>query len=253
MSIDLFNTVWQSGLENGLLVMMAIADEAGDDGIACPRLDTIARKARCDVRTVQRHIRAFAESGILVRNQREGTSNEYIIIPDKLPRRQNVTPDKLFAGQPQKVANKMSPDSIKNIEYINKGEPESVVRAYDPDQPDPIKEKSKTPRTAKPKQKKYHESYNITMAPVVAELCELSLQNGSRALCYDAADLLRKGSNPPARDDLIPLFGRGGRWYREWPGNQGQPPKPMDIAKLWPRYSGAIKAPAAQIDKREMA
>ena len=49
-------TVWEHSRATGndLLVLLAIADNANDAGVAWPAVDTIAKKARCSERTVQR-------------------------------------------------------------------------------------------------------------------------------------------------------------------------------------------------------
>lgn len=49
------NRVWEKSAAqgSGLLVLLAIADNANDAGVAWPGLDTIAKKARCTVRRAQ--------------------------------------------------------------------------------------------------------------------------------------------------------------------------------------------------------
>jgi hypothetical protein len=48
MSVRTLNRVWEASRQTGgaLLVLLAIADFADDDGLAYPSISTLARKAR---------------------------------------------------------------------------------------------------------------------------------------------------------------------------------------------------------------
>ncbi len=68
------NTVWQKSRArgNGLLVLLAIADDANDDGLAWPSVARIAQKARCSVRHAQRHLKNLIGLTELVLKPRGG-------------------------------------------------------------------------------------------------------------------------------------------------------------------------------------
>lgn len=84
MSIKVMNWVWDYSPARGteLLMMLAIADAASDDGTnAFPSVRTLARKTRLDGRTVQRIARRLAEGGHLAIEERGGReSNRYSVL-----------------------------------------------------------------------------------------------------------------------------------------------------------------------------
>jgi hypothetical protein len=65
MSIRIMTSVWQSSPYSGdrLLIHLALADFANDEGECWPSQATIARKARCSVRHVRATIAAMIEDG----------------------------------------------------------------------------------------------------------------------------------------------------------------------------------------------
>lgn len=67
MSIYCLTRVWRDSQHKGgtLLVLLAIADYADDDGMAFPSIKTLAEKARMSQRNVQYALRVLTESGEL--------------------------------------------------------------------------------------------------------------------------------------------------------------------------------------------
>ncbi len=67
MSIDVSTRVWQQSKQSGtaLLVLLALADRASEDGYAYPGLEWIAERARVDVRQVRRLVRDLERRGDL--------------------------------------------------------------------------------------------------------------------------------------------------------------------------------------------
>ncbi|HET6908883.1 MAG TPA: helix-turn-helix domain-containing protein [Mycobacteriales bacterium] len=72
---------------NDLLVLLAVADEADDDGYAYPSFRTLAAKARIDKGTVPDVVRRLERSGHLLVNRPErqgrGHYNRYIVVMDR--------------------------------------------------------------------------------------------------------------------------------------------------------------------------
>ena len=68
MSIKVMSRVWEGSRQSGgaLLVLLAIADFADDQGLAFPSVRTLARKARLSERQVQRVLAELATAGELV-------------------------------------------------------------------------------------------------------------------------------------------------------------------------------------------
>lgn len=75
--------VWSRAPYNGstLLILLALADWANDEGVAWPAMDRLAKKARIDKRSARRVIRRLEKEGILVIEEGGGRSkqNRYFI------------------------------------------------------------------------------------------------------------------------------------------------------------------------------
>lgn len=82
MSIRAYNWAWERldvDSHTDLLVLLALADHANDDGECWPGHAYVARKARLDERTVPRVIRRLAARGLVRIAPREGKSNRYTL------------------------------------------------------------------------------------------------------------------------------------------------------------------------------
>jgi len=71
--------VWKNSREGGgkLLLLLAIADFADDDGMAFPGIDTLAEKTRQSRRTVQRQLRELEEEQEIAIEPGTGRSNTH--------------------------------------------------------------------------------------------------------------------------------------------------------------------------------
>jgi hypothetical protein len=111
----------------------------------------------------------------------------------------------------------------------------------------------KQDKPANPRSKKYKEPYNLEIVPFIGEVCCLDHTNGSKRVCFEAADKLRKCSNPPTPAQIRATYTAGGPWYKKtWQGQKGQRPTPALVAEQWPFLSGAIQPPEAATDTREV-
>lgn len=63
------------------LVLLALADNASDEGKCYPSLATIARKTRLHERTIRKHLTELEMGGQLTRHERPGRSTVYVIHP----------------------------------------------------------------------------------------------------------------------------------------------------------------------------
>ena len=85
------------GLNPGAkLVLLALCDNASDEGACFPSIRTLAAKCCMAERTVQGHISAFEADGLLTRVERPGRSTVYTLNP-----RSFCTPAE-FAPHPRK-------------------------------------------------------------------------------------------------------------------------------------------------------
>ncbi|WP_336922871.1 helix-turn-helix domain-containing protein [Aquipuribacter sp. SD81] len=82
MAIRLMTAVWDDeSLPRGdVLLMLALADHANDEGACFPSINRLARRTRSSPSTVRRHLRSLREAGRVTVDAREGTSNVYRIV-----------------------------------------------------------------------------------------------------------------------------------------------------------------------------
>src|SRR5437773_9639560 len=97
LSIRTIDRVWKHSRHGGsaLLVLLAIADYAHDDGSgAFPSLKTLAKKTRLSVRQVRRVINAtLVPSGELIAAKRTGTTNVMTVVVGEYTRPTPVADD----------------------------------------------------------------------------------------------------------------------------------------------------------------
>lgn len=82
MSIRIMSAAWLADLPaTEKLVLLALADNANDEGHCWPAVSTIMRKCGHGERTVRRSIKALIDKGHLKQNHRSGTSAVYTVNP----------------------------------------------------------------------------------------------------------------------------------------------------------------------------
>ncbi len=82
MSIKVMSAIWDNSQQTGsaLLMLLAIADHANDDGVCWPSVETLAQKARVKARQAQNLIVQLEESGELVVHRGRGRNNTSIYV-----------------------------------------------------------------------------------------------------------------------------------------------------------------------------
>jgi hypothetical protein len=82
MSIHCANRVWEYSAQEGnaLLLLLALADYADENGFAFPGQETLAAKTRLGVRQTRRHLAALQAAGELLILDRPGRSNLYVVL-----------------------------------------------------------------------------------------------------------------------------------------------------------------------------
>jgi hypothetical protein len=118
------NRVWEASRQSGgaLLVLLAIADFADDDGIAYPSIGTLARKARLSPRQVQRVIADLVAASELIIQPGCGRQGSHLFrvavgTPDSRMQtpRQNVTPDRLSPSPRHRRRKGVTPASGEGV------------------------------------------------------------------------------------------------------------------------------------------
>ena len=85
MSVKIMSKVWEESRQSGsaLLMLLAIADHANDDGVCWPSIATLAAKARVQERQARNLIAHLAEAGELQIQHGRGRGNTsiYVVTP----------------------------------------------------------------------------------------------------------------------------------------------------------------------------
>lgn len=94
MSIKLMTAAWDlDGLNSGQkFVLVALCDNASDEGKCWPSVETIAGKCCMGVRTVQRHITDLADMGFLTIHPRPGRTDLFTVNPRQFGTPANLAP-----------------------------------------------------------------------------------------------------------------------------------------------------------------
>lgn len=132
MSLKWLNTVWNGSKHKGgdLLGLMAIADEANDDGIAKPNIINIAHKMRMNERTASRIVTRISQGNELAVALNPGYRSTYCLLVSRPPeeiaairewiKQLTTTPDKM-SPPPRQIAppTKCRPDKMSGRFLIN--------------------------------------------------------------------------------------------------------------------------------------
>lgn len=84
MSIKLMTAAWASSYATGpKMVLLALCDNANDEGVCWPSIPTISAKCSMSERSVFSHLAALGEDGAVTRVERPGKASVYRIDPCK--------------------------------------------------------------------------------------------------------------------------------------------------------------------------
>lgn len=114
MSIELMGQVWKHSPYEGarLLLHLAMADHANDEGWFYAGQNSLARKARCSVEYVRQSVLQMVEDGLLLiekKGSSKGRATEYRLLP--VAQQQNTTPE-----PPNSVGDQLGGDQLPNFD-----------------------------------------------------------------------------------------------------------------------------------------
>lgn len=91
MSIALMSAIWPLRMPTtAKFVLISLADQANDDGVCWPKIETLAKRTGLGPRSVQRSLRILVEMGALAIKEIPGSRSVYTITDP----RHSVTPTK---------------------------------------------------------------------------------------------------------------------------------------------------------------
>lgn len=109
MSLRLMSAAWAAHLPSTpKLVLLALADNANDEGTCAPSIKTIMGKCSLSERAVFTNINLLEKSGFLLRQNRQFKSNNYTITPPNTWQTERAKPSKQRqkqAGIDEKIGN----------------------------------------------------------------------------------------------------------------------------------------------------
>jgi hypothetical protein len=164
MSVRVMAAVWESSPHRGgtLLVQLAIADHANDEGVAWPSVDSLGRKARMSSRNVQLALARLQESGALAIEHGQGGHgcNLYRLWTTRTP--ENTSPPKTFQGEKSNRGGEVfDRGGEKNdVQGVNPASPEPSVKSSKESSLEPsrgARKRAKPPRQQEPEKDRYSE------------------------------------------------------------------------------------------------
>jgi hypothetical protein len=211
--------VWDHSKQSGtaLLLLLAIADFANDDGMAWPGVETLAKKIKMSERYVHRLIKDMAEAGELRVEYKAGKkgTNQYWVTIDP---------------EPECTVNTSTADPEPQFpETLNYRPPEPSENHQEPEE-QPTKN-----RSAPPKADYY------PLAAALAEVCVMPFEPNKGRL-FKEAGLLAK-AQPVPTPDLLRLHYSGPAcfWRKEdWRGKKGERPTPPAIRETWGQWKSFV-------------
>lgn len=121
MSIELMNLVWAAALPmSRKSVLLALADQANDDALCWPSIETIAWKMGCSERLVQKAIADLIKAGLVRRDTRPGHSNIFFLDEEALLAIRRERPKRKNAGHPSKRGEQRAPLATKEVRDTKK-------------------------------------------------------------------------------------------------------------------------------------
>lgn len=148
MSLDVLTAIWRDPPCKGgdLLCLLAIADNADDDGYAWPAVETIARKAAISERGAQKCLKKLADAGLIsvIPGGGRGKTNAYQITTN------GIGPAESHKNPEQNTPNPGSPFSDTNPELSNTNPEQSDAKPRTPVHPnskEPSEEQSLPPKS----------------------------------------------------------------------------------------------------------
>lgn len=285
MSIKIISQVWEKSQQSGshLLVMLAIANYAHDDGMVWVRgitLGELAKKARLSERQTQRIIAALGEDGEVYAPVVQGRGHttryfvtlgfdqehiknvlvrEYHLSPGEaaasaseiIARQEKVTPMTPFIRE--KVTSSTRKGDIQGRKGDIQGKKKQQSRASQSTEPDPIRidpyrsegSVTRKARTRTPRKKDL-------IFEILAEVCKIDwtiCTHVQRQQLNQTAAILREAGEKKEQTEqqIIDAIRYVAKWYakHDWRGQKGEAPTPATIREVWKQAIDARPKPAA--------
>jgi hypothetical protein len=224
MSIKISSKIWETKVEKGadLLVWLALADYANDEGKCWPSIPTIARRCGYSVRYVTRIIGRLKARGRINLNYRTGHSTMYKVI----------TPEPQFVGSGEQQA--MGSNEPQFVGEMNPSSPRTVIEPSLEPSLEPLRMRTQKKRVLSLAQKT-KDVIHIAIAEVTKSPLESFNGRGTAQL----KNMLPNETPEGIAAEVRRRFGVGGLWYcNDWRGRKGDPPTIQQVHREWNRVLG---------------
>lgn len=178
MSIKLMNLVWAADIPlNRKYVLLALADQANDEGYCWPSTTTLAWKLGSTDRFVRKALADLERKGLARREERPGRSNVYVINEAALQKIQRTKPETKPTDQPDDRAEQYSGvpqkgrDNIPEREEQRSGVGGTVFRGGRNNVPGREEQCSPITINEPTKEPKHTRSPSAEPDPAIAEVC----------------------------------------------------------------------------------
>lgn len=131
MSIEITRAVWEDAnfSQTALLVLLALADHANDDGVCWPSVARLATRVRTSERHVQRILGNLEQAGWLTRDERPGRSTVFRVTPPTPD--PHVTPD-LGVTPDTQVGGGVTPRSERGDTQVTQNHQRTTTESPEP-------------------------------------------------------------------------------------------------------------------------
>ena len=218
MSIKVMSHVWEHSQSKGteLLLLLAIADHAADDGYCWPNLETLAGKIRMATRTVRRCVKELEACGELY-VMRSNHNNRYVVVAGR-------TPGEISEVLTDRGGDKLSQDTAMSSPKGHSYVLSEGTQLCPPNHHEPSMNHHATDA---------RESFSV-----LANICKIDMKlitQRQRGMLNQTIKVLGERGITPAD---IEAFGRW--WYAsDWRGKTGQPPTPAQVRETWGQFEAS--------------
>ena len=228
MSIKIMNRVWQKSKCKGtdLLLLLALADNAGDDGYCWPGIEYLAHKIRMTPQSVINITRRIEKAGELLVKHSRRAGNKYLVLVE-------MTDDEKCAGVHKMQFN---PEQLEAItqNLLHKACFTSEVKVLDNrSKAALLEEPSVTIKEPSIENVAEENTDGRAWFVSLADLCEVDLAVATKRQKQQlgqSSKLLKDKAD--ATPEQIVAFGKW--WYlNDWRGKQGQAPTPAQVREVW--------------------
>lgn len=220
MSVKIMSRVWESSKQKGtdLLLLLALADNADDEGYCWPGIEYLRKKIRMTSRSVINALQRIEEDGEVIINHNRRSGNRYIVAVGMSDKEREHAALKLGCENFSSEACFIS--EVKNIHIRSETA---------------ISQESSIPIIESPisndDEKQNGQSHFVALMTLCKFDSKLMTKDQRGQLAGESKRFKTAGITP----EQIARFGK--YWYaQDWRGKKGQAPTPAQVRAEWGKF-----------------